>query len=150
MKRLPTGFCCPKENEMRFVPSLIASIFALILLPHAFVTGQIPDPSSPVRHDVLKDVITIDSPADVQAEIANAPQGWTVEKGPGAKYGFLSLQIEVNAGKTSIGCVYGNKGQFGAFVLSRKVPDGLVCKVENESVHPRFVTCRPKGSRRKD
>jgi len=103
-----------------------------------------------IRHDALSEVITVDCPAEVQAAIANAPTGWTVEKGPGAKYGFLSVQIQVNAGKTSIGCVYGNKGQFGAFALSRKVPDGFVCKVENESVHPRFVTCRPKGSRRKD
>ena len=103
-----------------------------------------------IRHDALSEVITVDCPAEVQAAIANAPTGWTVEKGPGAKYGFLSVQIQVNAGKTSIGCVYGNKGQFGAFALSRKVPDGFVCKVENESVHPRFVTCRPKGSRKKD
>jgi hypothetical protein len=109
-----------------------------------------PTPITSFRRESLREVITIDCPTEVQAEIANAPAGWSVEKGPGAKYGFLSVQIQVNAGKTSIGCVYGNKGQFGAFVLSRKIPDGLVCKVENESVHPRFVTCRPKGSRTKN
>ena len=147
---------------MRMVKKLniVAVILELVIGGNAVVRadaifpslclGADPSPITSIRREAPREVITIDCPAEVQAGIANAPTGWTVEKGPGAKYGFLSVQIQVNAGKTSIGCVYGNKGQFGAFALSRNVPDGFVCKVENESVHPRFVTCRPKGRRNKD
>jgi len=135
---------------MRKLTFFTASGFLLEFVLPALCFGGDLNLVSPFRQDALSEVITIDCPAEVQAEIANAPTGWSVEKGPGAKYGFLSVQIQVNAGKTSIGCVYGNKGQFGAFALSRNVPDGFVCKVENESVHPRFVTCRPKGRRNKD
>lgn len=121
---------------------LFFSIVAAALLAlQSPVRGQIPGDTRPLLKTApLAADVNVRCPDQVPTAIAIVPAGWTAAKGPEAREKFMSVAVTSEAGKPTIGCVYGNKGEYGAFVLSRKMPTGYDCKVENSKTGD--VTCR--------
>lgn len=114
-------------------------LVSVSVLFYPSIFGQFRQPDKPEKPG---EIISIDCPESVPTEISGKLPGWSVTNGPSAKEYFTSADIHDEGGRASIGCLYGKKGEYAAFVLSRKMPPGYVCKVENKTVHPRSVTCR--------
>lgn len=112
-----------------------------VVLFQSPLRAQVPDaPRQPVKAAPLDKIVYLSCPDQVPTAVAAVPAGWSVADGPEAREKFLSVAITNKGGKPSIGCIYGNQGQYGAFVLSRTMPANYECKVENAKV--RNVTCR--------
>ena len=112
-----------------------------VMLFQSPASGQFPDDTRPLVKAVpLAAVVIVSCPDQVPTAIAVVPAGWSATKGPEAREKFMSVAVTSEAGKPTIGCIYGNKGEYGAFVLSRKMPTSYDCKVENPKVGN--VTCR--------
>ena len=112
------------KNYMRAIFFISIAAAASLVLFQTPVRGQTPDARKAVA---LEKVLTVNCPDQVPTAITVVPSGWSAASGPEAREKLLSVVVTGNA-KNSIGCIYGHKGEYGAFVLSRTVPVSYECK----------------------